>query len=181
MNKLISHKVGAVTVAVEAVNDDDWYSMQECQFISLREFDGHWTKYRTWALVARNEWVVRMPGKDTWRDARGRITASPEPREYSREHDFIAVPAEMFGCETIAHVLAEAKMLDDLNDGHATLYGVVAHVYVDGAEVGNASVWGVWSDYSRDAEREVMGTARDMAHEAIAEARAWLARRTKVA
>jgi len=176
---LISRRVGDVQVTVTAEPDEDWYSMQDCRFIRLREFDSAPTMYRTWALVARNEELVRMPGKDIWRDARGRIAAAPEPREYSRDYEYIAVPAADIGAETIAQVLADAKQLDDLNEGRATMYGIVARVTVDGAEIGSSSVWGVWSDFSRDAERHVMRVAREQVHEATHEARAWLARRNK--
>ena len=120
-------------------------------------------------LVHRASGLV-LDHHGVWRDAHGRLAATPDANRYSREHDYTF---HNNGHEKIAHALADSKRLEDINNGNISFYGIVASVELDGAEIGHASVWGVESDSGHEYLAQ---TEREEAHEALADAREWRAR-----
>lgn len=168
---LIDRHEGDVRVTVQATPDDDWYSVQDAQYTTYRRAD--WDK----AIYSRRDDTVRLPKAAFWRDKRGRIAADPKDDGHSRDCQFIQVPY----ASTLAEAFASAEYLERCERGDIGVYDLFARVYVDGVEVGSAVCGGFDTDHSTEGDRYIRMSARDMAHEAIREAREWLNRRKEKA
>ena len=166
METLYQRQRGAITVTVRAEPDFD-------PDIS---YYGKFTNNASWdaktALYHRASGLLRMPKSDLWRDSRGRICEAPESSIYAREYQYIIPSAD---CESEAKYLRmDAERLDAYGRNQWAMIGIVAVVTLDGAEIGQASCWGVEDD---SGDKYLRSEARQIASEAIDDARAWIGRR----
>jgi hypothetical protein len=66
------------------------------------------------------------------------------------------------------------ERLDAYERDQWAMIGIVAVVTLDGADIGSSSLWGIEDD---SGDRYLRSEARQIAGEAIADARAWIGRR----
>lgn len=166
MDTLFKRHAGAVTVTVGTEYDPD----PDLSYYGKFTDDTSWDA-RT-ALYHRRSGLLRMPKSDLWRDSRGRICEAPESSIYAQEYQYIIPSAD---CENEAKSLRmAAERLDAYGRDQWSMIGIVATVTLDGAEIGQASCWGFEDD---SEEKYLRSEARQIASEAIADARAWIGRR----
>lgn len=141
-----------------------------------REFDdspdtswlGKLTDYR---LPHDGQWLYDMETGDMqgpdglWRDKRGRITGAGKREDGRREYRFILTDND----RDCRYARMDAERLEAVMRGDIWFEGVIVTVEIKGREIGRASVWGIESD-SGDYFLE---TERELAHEAISDARRW--------
>ena len=156
----VIHELGSVCVRVHVEPDND---DPQCDHL------GEYSKYRE--PRTREQKLVHLGTRTVldhhgiWRDELGRIAPTPEEREHSREYQYTWHDN---GHERVKYALQDSDRLVDLNNGGWCYLGVVVRVTIGDQEVGCASIWGVESDSDPEYLGEV---ARDMAHEALREAR----------
>jgi len=120
--------------------------------------------------------AVRLAGSELWRDRRGRIVAEPvDTSRHWRPFKFQYIALEDHGSPHLADLFADADRLVGLSRGDWGFIGIVATVSVDHdgyvpREIGYAGLWGIESDSGEYLRSE----ARDLAREAISDARAFV-------
>lgn len=166
LDKLFDKQLGKVHLVVNTESDND----PDTSYL------GEWCAFRQ-PNTADEKLVDRRTGyvldhHGIWRDERGRIVPAPENlNERGREYRFTF---HNNGHDKLVYALRDHQRLANL--GQTWDYvGIVARVYLNGADIGTASVWGFENDWDRDSEKYIRSEARGIAQEAIAEARAWLA------
>lgn len=169
--------VGNVTLKIRLEWDYDGDYSYLGKFVAKPEYDSDNFTYD------RREGVVLLPkfgpyDAGAWRDKRGRIVADPGgPTGYEREHRYIRTSRDA-GADSLKYAFQDAERLDRLANGYWGYTGIIATVYVDGAEIAQDSLWGIESDSDASYGREI---ARQCASEALAQTREWLKRRAGAA
>ena len=166
METLHERSIGQVRVIAKSGEDTD----PDLSYL------GEWSLYRQ--PTNRNQKLVdrfsgAVLGHDgLWRDERGRIVAEPECHGTRGEYQYTWHDN---GHDRIRYALRDHERLADYGSGWGMLV-IGAHVYLNGAEIARAGVYGIESDSDQDYIRE---TVRDMEREAMRGARAWLQSVTK--
>ena len=101
-----------------------------------------------------------------WRNQFGWIQAAPEETRAHHEYEYIWLNN---GQDRLKYAMRDAKRLLDYGNGWDYV-GIIAEVSLGGAVIGHASVWGVESD---SGDSYLMSEAREIAHEALSDARKW--------
>lgn len=169
----ITHGKVAVSLRMDAdLDPDPSYLGEAIEVHRARQ----WSK--DYAVYSYETDSIRLPGSDVWRDRKGRITAEPESLDYDsiryhRETEFLKLESSNYAGERsmLTYLFQDADRLRAYYRGDWLYVGIVAIVHVNGREIGNASTWGIESDSDDPYFREM---GREVAHEAIAEARQWL-------
>ena len=133
----------------------------------------------THAVYSYESDSIRLPSSDIWRDRKGRIVAEPESldhydiRNHWRDIEFLKLEAGNYKGERhiLRYLFQDADRLRAYYANDWGFVGIVATVRINGREIGNASVWGFESDMD-DCEFKAEG--RNIAREAIADARQWV-------
>ena len=139
---------------------------------------GEYTDKRRYPETKDQKLVDRLSGAvldhtGFWRDERGRIVEELSHEPHGREYQYTW---HNNGHERIAYALQDHRRLEDYNRGGWCFLGLVATVSFDGAEIGRGSLWGIESDSKPDF---IATTEREIAHEALEQAREWLTRNVK--
>lgn len=161
---LTDRQIGRVHIIIKTVYDEDGYSSLDWlgQFSNYRE-----PQTENQKLVHRSTGRV-LDHTGIWRDSRGRIVETPEENRYANE---MQNTWHNNGHEKIKYALQDSKRLEDFENGYWSMLGTVATVYVNGKELGRASVWGTESDSD---ESHFMELGRECLHEALAEAKTFI-------
>lgn len=164
METLLERHQGRVRVIVQA-DSDEW---PDTSYIGT--FTTWRASKRDTAVYSRETGAVLMPGRHfAWRDAHGRIMGEPDYSDDRREYQFVQLPrAELSARDAIGL----ARRLEALDRGDFYMMAIMARTYVDDRLVGNAVVGGYESDSD---PAYIASQARELAQEAIADARQWLA------
>lgn len=135
-------EIGPVTVRIGAEIDTYWYDWSDDKYTDST----HMSKSYQY-IVHRESEAILAYGASLWRDGRGRIVATPEHRERSRECQYIKVNGT---ASNLREALEQAKYLERKEDGDILVLRLSATVYYDGREIGSASRCGVEVDDARD-------------------------------
>ena len=176
MESIMERHQGRVTLAVRSEYDDSPDTSWLGENVSYRNVEWHPTA----AFYSYERDAIRLPKSDVWRDRKGRIVAEPESLDpwntrYHRDVEFLKLDTGNYAGETsgvLGYLFQDADRLRAYYNNDWTFVGIVATVKVDGKELGNASVWGFESDSGDDYIRS---EARNIATEALAEAKAFIA------
>lgn len=161
--------VGKVHVKVTAEPDYDfgWQLVSE----DIGKFTDERSADAKMPLYYRREDIMRLPNSDLWRDRRGRIAAAPSEDGYSsREYQFIQI-SDWYN-ETLSIAFRQADRVEAYESGEWCYLSIDAVAEINGREIGRASLGGVESD---SGETYLRQCAREMATEATADTRRWLA------
>lgn len=156
---------GAVKVTAESVYDFD----PDLSWIGC--FTDQRRANPSLPLYSRQRDAIRMPNSDLWRNRRGQITEAPEDSPYTREYQYIALEDSESGTKI---AFADADRMEAYERQEWGMLGIVATVTVDGCVIGSASLWGIESD---SGSAYIRSNAREVAAEAIADAREWFTNR----
>lgn len=155
------HQIGRVTLTIEHILDCDGDIAYLGKYTDSDCISGDQWLYHRASGTVTNDGVI-------WRNAKGHIQPTPELNRYGREYQYILMDN---GQDCIKYVMEDAARLEDLDNGGWHYLGICAKVSYDGATIGRGALWGVESDSDEGYIRQ---TERDVAHEALAEARQWL-------
>lgn len=176
LDTLADHRIGKIRVKVGTDYDPDPDTSYLGEAIDYREARQWTDKY---AVYSYEDDAIRLPGSDIWRDRKGRIVAEPERLDrwdsvfYHRDIEFLKLDSENYKGEPhkLRYLFQDADRLRAYYRNDWAYFGIIARVYANGREIGNASVWGFESDMG---DSEFKAEARNIARDAIAEARQWL-------
>lgn len=118
-----------------------------------------------------------------WRNKQGQIQAEPD-MECDYRHDGCTL-IDIGSCQfkrsdsgSLKMAFENARQLDALDDSWGYV-GVWAKVYLEGREIGSASLWGIEDDWAGffkpyNSESYILECARDVAKEAVHDARQFM-------
>lgn len=166
MSTIFSRSFGSVTVSVRSEVDeypDVSYLGKYSDFVS-----------------SPDSYLYHIPSGlmwdgSRWRDKRGRIASEPEYGYRSGHYEFIDVGTCQFTRSTarsLTYAFQNAERLNSLGSLWEAVC-LVAEVEIDGVTVATYCIGG----YESDSDDYLESEARNVAYEALADARRWLDRR----
>ena len=160
IDTLIERVSGRVELTVRTVEDADPDLSWLGEYSDYRE-----PKTENQKLYHRGSGLV-LDHHGIWRNRHGWIEAAPEGERYGRDYGYIWCDN---GHVELKYAIQDAKRLEDYGYNWYCV-GIVATVRLAGAEIGYAACFGFESD---SGEEYLMEEARNIAHEALAEAKTW--------
>lgn len=160
---ILSHRLGWVYVTVKSKVDE----YPDLSWLGEWTSNGAWLDFKA-PVYDTDDDAVHMPGTDFWVNREGEAI---DPERGSNFYDEYHVYIQLTNnASTTQEAFADADRFKSYSDSWCCI-GVYATCYINQRAIGHASVWGIESDSS---ETDILSMARDMAREAIDDARTWL-------